>query len=202
MAIFKFLIVGAMVVLGGAPAGAATPPTLPPAALPSPPASDDELLGVLATIHAVSREAAAPGRTRGTSREVRALAETITRHAAAGQRRLRALSVQTGLRASGGDTSDGLRFAARRALAELPAEPRGAGFDEIWLKGQIEALMLGIGAVNNEARPYAQAPGLRAELVTVVEQAAADLAAAEALRAALAGSTRSGESALVRGGGQ
>ncbi|MFY0539060.1 hypothetical protein [Nannocystis pusilla] len=46
-----------------------------------------------------------------------------------------------------GDTSDGLRFAARRASPGLASLGRGPGFDEAWLKGQIEALMLVIDAI-------------------------------------------------------
>ena len=186
MSMGRSVVLVVMLAVMAAPAQAGAAPALPAAALPSPPASDAELLGVLATIHAVNREAAAPGRARGTDRRVRALAETITRHAIAGQRRQVALSHAMEQRAVDGDTGDGLRFAARRASPGLASLDRGPGFDDAWLQGQIETLMLVIDAINNKSRPYAQAPALQQELVAVVEQVAADLAVAQALRAALA----------------
>ncbi|PCC69522.1 hypothetical protein SAMN02745121_06329 [Nannocystis exedens] len=186
MSICRSVVAVAMLAVGSPSAQAAPAPALPSAALPSPPASDAELLGVLAAIHAINREAAAPARERGTDRRMRALAETITRHAAAGQRRLAALSVLLEQRAVGGDTTDGLRFAARRAFPAPTSRARGREFDDAWLEGQIETLTLVIDAINNKSRPYARAPALQQELVVVVEQAAADLFAAEALRAALA----------------
>ncbi|MFY0539059.1 hypothetical protein [Nannocystis pusilla] len=61
----RSVVLVVMLAVTAAPAQAALAPALPAAALPSPPASDAELLGVLATIHAINREAAAPGARAG-----------------------------------------------------------------------------------------------------------------------------------------
>ncbi|WAS95451.1 DUF4142 domain-containing protein [Nannocystis punicea] len=185
MSICRSVVLGMMVAAGGASGAAEPAPSLPLVAVPRPPASDAELLGVLATIHAVNRAAAEPGRKRGKDPRVQALAEEIVHHAWVGQHRTAALVRKMEVKNVGGDTTDGLRFAAKRAFPEMESLARGREFDEAWLAGQIETLTLVIDTINNKSRPYAQAQALRDELVRVVEQAAADLVAAETVRAEL-----------------
>jgi hypothetical protein len=180
-----FVVVVALAgVLASPMAAAGSAPALPAAAVPREPATDAEIFGLLTTIHAVLLETAQTGRRSTTDRRVQALADTVAGHARAGQRRAAALGRRAGLRAIHGDADAGLRFEARRGLAGLPG--RGREFDRAWLDGQIEALMLAIGRLNNEMRPHAHVEALRDELTAVVEQAAGDLGQAQALRAALA----------------
>lgn len=174
-------MVVAAVVLAGADVSVGPPRPAVPARADSP-LTDPEIVAALAKYHATTLAAAQVAQASARDRRVGTFARAMARKARAAQRREAPLRRELG----GGELDGGFRRDAEQAFAGLRQRPRGRAFDRGYLDDQIQSLTVILYTIHNRMRPYAQSQALRDELAALAAEAGEDLAAAEALRDALA----------------